>query len=256
MTHWDRLGPHIDLAVRAWNIDHYRRLFGNDLGEEIFVFNQEQAQILVAAAKQTIPYMLPQPLAPPGRGGPAQPQGALAHLLHRGGREVGEDIGRAGQIHPPNDYLTFLRESIFDRNSVNAMRQRVLLSWMRNVDGQNVDDADPVNALNNLLHAEHDDGSTQVLGEQDANFEAPPQGERNHHDHYQAPHNGRAPPQGLAAPGGALRAAQEQFEPHGGKSLQYLCFLSALYFNRILTRSLGPPLYHRSIRASRFTSRP
>ena len=85
MTHWERLGPHIDLCIRAWNIDQYRRLFGAELGEEIFVFNQEQAQIPVAADRQTIPNMLPQPLAPPGRGDPAQPQGALANLLHHGG---------------------------------------------------------------------------------------------------------------------------------------------------------------------------
>ena len=67
-THWDRLGPHIDLSIRAWNIDQYRSLFGVNLGEGIFVFNQEQDQIPVVANRQTIPNMLPQPVAPPGRG--------------------------------------------------------------------------------------------------------------------------------------------------------------------------------------------
>ena len=227
MLNWEQLGPHIDLSVRAWNIDQYTRLFGNELGEEIFVFNQEQAQIPVAADRQTIPNMLPQPLAPPGLAGPARPPGALANLLQRGGREVGVDINRAGQMHPPNDYLTFLRESAFAQDSTNAMRQRLLLSWMGNVDGQNVDDADQVNALHNLLNEEQDDASTQLLVAPDANFNELPAGERHINNLY-------APPQGLAAPGEANHhgqeqalgwgAAQQQPEQQGGKYTQSLCF--------------------------------
>ena len=132
---------------------------------------------------------------------------------------MGQDIHRAGHNPPPDDYITFLRNTAFARNTINAMRQRVLLSWMGNAD-----DTDPVNALNNLLHEEQHDASTQVLEEQDANFEAPPAGERTNNNQHQAPHNVRAPPHGLAAPGGALRAAQQQFEHHGGKYIHFLCF--------------------------------
>ena len=35
MTHWARLGPHIDLSIRAWNVDQYRSLFGAELGDSI-----------------------------------------------------------------------------------------------------------------------------------------------------------------------------------------------------------------------------
>ena len=125
MTHWAILGPHIDLSIRAWNIDQYRPLFGAELGEEIFVFNQEQAQILVAADRQTIPYRLPQPVEPAARGEPAQQQGALAYLLQRRGREVGQDINRAGNNSPPDDHLTFLRTTSFARGTVNSMRQQI-----------------------------------------------------------------------------------------------------------------------------------
>lgn len=62
MTHWVTLGPYVNLTVQAWNLDQYRRLFGADLGEDIFAFNLEQAQILVAANKQNNPVGNPQPL--------------------------------------------------------------------------------------------------------------------------------------------------------------------------------------------------
>ena len=92
---------------------------------------------------------------------------------------------------------------------------------------RNADDADPVNALNNLLHGEQDDASTQVFGEPDANFGASPAGAQTKNNQHQAANNINAPPHGLAAPGGAnhrdqeqahgLGAAQQQFEHHGGK---------------------------------------
>ena len=81
---------------------------------------------------------------------------------------MGQDIHRAGHNPLPDDHLTFLRTTAFARGTVNSMRQQILLSWMRNAD-----DADPVNALNNLLHEEQDDANTQVLVEPDANFGAP-----------------------------------------------------------------------------------
>ena len=225
------------------------------------MFNQKQALILVAANKQTIPDRFPQPLAPPARGEPAQPQGLLANLLHRGGREVGQDINLAGQNSLPDNYLAFLHNTVFVQGTINSMRQRVLLSWMGNTD-----DADPVNALNNLLHVEHDDASTQVLGEPEAIFGAPAAGAQNNNNQHQAANNMNAPPHGLAAPGGAdhrnqeqahrLGAAQQQFEHQGGKYTHTLsCFHDCIpiYSHTNLLPSI--PLYHMSVRASRFSDR-
>ena len=189
----------------------------------------------MVANRQTIPDRLPHPVEPAARGELAQQQGALANLLQRGGCEVGLDINRARQNSPPDNYLDFLRDTAFARNTINSMRQRVLLSWMRNAV-----DADPVNALNNLLQEEHDDASTHVLGDPEAAFGAPPAGAQNNNNQHQAANNTNAPPHGLAAQGGAnhrnqeqahkLGAAQQQFEHQRGKySVLFSCLHLILF---------------------------
>ena len=137
---------------------------------------------------------------------------------------MGQDINQAGKNHLPGDYLAFLCNTAFPQGLANAMRQRVLLSWLGNANN-----ADPVNALNNLIQAEHDDASTQVLGDIEANFGEPPAGAQNNNNQHQAANNVNTLQLGFAAPGEIkyhdqeqvprFGAAQQQIKHQGGKSV-------------------------------------
>lgn len=60
-----------------------------------------------------------------------------------------------------------VHEQLTSRAS-SATNATILLSWLRNIS-----DTDPVNALNNLIQAEHEDASTQVHGDITENFGVP-----------------------------------------------------------------------------------
>ena len=151
MTHWAILGQHVDLAVRAWNLEQYRHLFGNHLGEDIFVFNLEQAQILFATEKQIIPAGDPHP---------SQQQGVLANLLQQGGRELdqGNNQGeRNEQQNFQHNYKQMLLRRVQSMQWDSVSYWHGWETWM----------------MRNLIQAENEDTSTQVHGDIDENFGVP-----------------------------------------------------------------------------------